>query len=558
MNPVDTNRGTYLDRLPIRFPAASRTIPVILERQAQQLGVRRLFVFGEIAWSYAETLEKAKQAGASLATAGIAAGDRVAILCSNRPEFLQMFLGCAWIGAVLVPINVAARGPQLAHVLSNSAAKLLIVEADFLASFAALGSLPGCIRTLWVLGTVPAEPLHGRAPTPIPAVDATVPAAPVLPGDTVAILYTSGTTGPAKGVCCPHAQFFWWGVNTAKGLGLQEGDVLLTTLPLFHTNALNCFCQALLTGATYVLEPRFSASGFWPAVKRHQATVGYLLGAMAAILLAQPAGAADRAHVMRVALGGGVPTRFHAPFRERFGVPLLDAYGSTETNFTFASRIPSDHPGTMGYLCDGFEAAVVDEGDVPVADGQAGELLLRPRAPFAFATGYFGMAEATVEAWRNLWFHTGDRVVREADGNYRFIDRMKDAIRRRGENVSSWEVEQVLQAHAAVASCAVYAVPAEIGEDEIMAAIVLEPGVTVAPAEILDFCLPRLAYFAIPRFIDFVDAFPLTENGKIQKVRLRERGVTSTTWDREKAGYQVKRPGASPAGNSGGGQHDRG
>jgi carnitine-CoA ligase len=437
MHPVDENRETRLDLLPIRFPAASRTLRVILERQALQFGARRLFVFGEMAWSDAETLETAKQAGASLAAAGIAAGDRVAILGSNWPEFLHMFLGCAWIGAVMVPINVAARGGQLAHILSNSAAKLLIVvEADFLDLFATLGSLPDYIRRLWVLGTLPADPLHGLAATPIPAVDATVPAAPVLPGDIVAILYTSGTTGPAKGVCCPQAQFFWWGVNTATGPGLHEGDVLLTTLPLFHTDALNCFYQALLTGSTYVLEPRFSASGFWPAVTRYQATVGCLLGAMAAILLAQPVGAADRAHVMRVALGGGVPTRFDAPFRQRFGVPLLDADGSTETNFTFAGRIPSDHPGTMGYLCDGFEAAVVDEGDVLVADGQAGELLLRPKDPFAFTTGYFGMADATVEAWRKLWFHTGDRVVREADGNYRFIDRMKDAIRRRGENVS--------------------------------------------------------------------------------------------------------------------------
>eukprot|EP01035_Chromulina_nebulosa_P032524 gene32524-43452_t len=183
---------------------------------------------------------------------------------------------------------------------------------------------------------------------PMPDFPEPVTPAAVRPGDTLAILYTSGTTGPAKGVCCPQAQFFWWGVNSARGLGLREGDVLLTTLPLFHTNALNCFWQALLTGSTYVLEPKFSASGYWKAVGRHKATIGYFLGAMAAILLSRPAEPADRAHAMRTALGGGVPERFHKPFLERFGVPLLDAYGSTEANFVFASDIPSAKPGTMG------------------------------------------------------------------------------------------------------------------------------------------------------------------------------------------------------------------
>ena len=274
------------------------------------------------------------------------------------------------------------------------------------------------------------------------------------PDDTVAILYTSGTTGPSKGVCCPQAQMFWWGVYSARALDIRQGDVLFTTLPLFHTNALNAFYQALLNGCTYALEPKFSASGFWAAARRHQATVGYLLGAMAVMLLAQPKSADDTAHFLRVALGGGVPGQFHGPFLERFGVPLLDGYGSTETNFVFASSIPSDRPGTMGHLVEGVEACIVGPDDAPLPDGEAGELLLRSREPLAFSTGYFGMPDKTAEAWRNRWFHTGDRVVRDADGHYRFVDRMKDSIRRRGENVSSWEVEQVLLKHPAIAACA--------------------------------------------------------------------------------------------------------
>lgn len=537
----DTDHLAFIEALPERFPPGRRTLPEILNEQADRYGDRRLAVFGDDSWTYREAPAIAAGAGAILAAAGARHGDRVAIFCSNRSEFLAVFLGCAWIGAVIVPINTASRGAQLRHVLVNSGARILIVEASIAAAFDDADDALSEVEIVWRIGCECRSTIGGRKSYPMPFAGEAIAPAAVRPGDTLAILYTSGTTGPAKGVCCPQAQFFWWGVNTARGLGIRENDVLLTTLPLFHTNALNCFWQALLTGSTYVLEARFSASSYWAAATRHKATVGYFLGAMAAILLSRPREAADRAHSMRIALGGGVPERFHQPFLDRFGVPLLDAYGSTETNFVFAGEIPSRHPGTMGYLCPGAEARIVDEDDADVAPGESGELILRPSHPFAFATGYHGMAEKTVEAWRNLWFHTGDRVSRDSDGNYRFIDRMKDAIRRRGENISSWEVEQVLLSHPAVASCAVYAVPSELGEDEVMAAILPEAGQTVDPVELLDFCSARLAYFAVPRFVDFVTELPLTENGKIRKVVLRQAGITPTAWDREAAGYQLKR-----------------
>jgi carnitine-CoA ligase len=222
-------------------------------------------------------------------------------------------------------------------------------------------------------------------------------------------------------------------------------------------------------------------------------------------------------------------------------VPLVDGYGSTETNFVFAGSIPSDRPGTMGYLADGVEARIVDPDDCEVPDGQAGELVLRSTEPFAFATGYFGMPEKTVEAWRNLWFHTGDRVMREPDGHYRFIDRMKDSIRRRGENVSSWEVEQTILSHPAVAACAIYPLPSELGEDEVAAAILLESGQSLAAIDVIRHCEGQIAYFAIPRYVRIVSQMPLTENGKIKKGALREAGVTSDTWDREAAGYRLRR-----------------
>jgi crotonobetaine/carnitine-CoA ligase len=254
------------------------------------------------------------------------------------------------------------------------------------------------------------------------------------------------------------------------------------------------------------------------------ATVVYLLGAMVPILLAQPVSAAERGHRIRIGLGPGVPASAAAAFRERTGVPLVEGYGSTETNFVIASSPERSRPGCMGWLQPGFDARVVDANDFELPDGEAGELLLRADAPFAFSSGYFGQPEATLAAWRNLWFHTGDRVVREGDGAFRFVDRIKDAIRRRGENISSYEVEQVLQAHPAVAAVAVYPVRSELAEDEVMAAVVAREGATLDPAELAGFCRTRLPYFAIPRYVEVVADLPRTENGKVQKFRLRERG----------------------------------
>ncbi|MCC8962511.1 ATP-dependent acyl-CoA ligase [Bradyrhizobium sp. Pear76] len=532
------NAPTVWARAVDLFPPQDRILSTILTRQAKRYGDRILLVAGETRWTYVQTAAIAAASAQTLIDAGIKPGDRVALMCSNRVEFLQVYLGCAWLGAIVVPINTALRGLQLSHIFRNARPALLVVEAPFLAAIETVDAEVELPSRRWTIGPI-TETRTASVPLPVLG-DEARPGA-VRPGDTVAILYTSGTTGPAKGVCCPQAQLFWWGIYSARALGIREGDVLFTTLPLFHTNALNAFYQAMLNGCTYVLEPKFSASGFWAAARAHQATVGYLLGAMASMLLAQPGTDDDRAHRLRVALGGGVPQQIHQPFLERFGVPLIDGYGSAETNFVFAGSIPSDRPGAMGHLADGVEARIVDENDSELPDGQAGELVLRASEPFAFATGYFGMPEKTVEAWRNLWFHSGDRVVRDPDGHYRFIDRMKDSIRRRGENVSSWEVEQAIQSHPAVAACAIYPLPSELGEDEVAAAILLEPGQSLQGVDIVRHCEGRIAYFAIPRYVRIVSQMPLTENGKIRKGALRDAGVTPDTWDREAAGVRVRR-----------------
>ena len=471
----------------------------MLERQAEH-GERPLVrVAGEKPRTVAEMRDAAARRAGALATGGVGAGDRVVVISENRLEVLELWLGCAWIGAVFVPINPALKGAQLEHVVSDAAAALVVREDE-------LGALP---------------------------VGEAVPAYDVRPGDPAAILYTSGTTGPPKGVVCPQEQWYWWAVLTGEVLGIGADDVLYTCLPLFHTNALNTFCQALVAGASYGLGPRFSASRFWRRCAEAEATVTYLLGPMVSILLRQPPAPADRAHRVRIALAPATGTELHGPFRERFGVELIDAWGSTETNIVISNRAGDNRAGTLGRVLGPFEARVVDDGDRDVPDGTPGELLVRTREPGAFASGYFNRPAETAEAWRGGWFHTGDRVVRDAGGSFRFVDRIKEVIRRRGENISAFEVEQALQSHPDVAAAAVIPVPSELGEDEVMACVVLREGATLEPDALTDFCTERLASFAVPRYVEFVEELPLTPSGKVEKYKLRKRGITAATWDRE-------------------------
>jgi crotonobetaine/carnitine-CoA ligase len=521
---------------------ARRTLPAMLREAAERFGSKSLVRIAGAAWRHADAPVVAAAAGARLRALGVTAGDRVALLCGNRAECLEVVVGCGWIGAVVVPINTAAMGPQIEYVLADSGARVLVIEEAYLERLKRVGLAATALASIAVVGAAaPSPPASPVAVQPWTATGGSsdnegVDAAALRPGDPLAILYTSGTTGPAKGVVVPHGQYAAWGLNTARILGVGADDVLGTTLPLFHVNALNTAAQALVTGAEAVFETRFSASRYWEQVGAARATVVYLLGAMVPMLLAQPPGAAERAHRVRLGLGPGVPQAAAQAFEARTGVRLLEGYGSTETNFVIAGDRAAPPDGTMGRVQPGFEARVVDADDAEQPPGEAGELVVRASEPWSFAAGYFGKPAQTVEAWRNGWFHTGDRVVREADGRIRFLDRLKDAIRRRGENISSYEVEQVLLGHPGVAEAAVFPVRSELAEDEVMAALVVRAGHALDPAELCAWCTERLPKFALPRYVEVMVDLPRTENGKVQKYRLRERGVGPNTWDRGAAG----------------------
>ena len=525
------------------------TLPSLLQCRAAQLGDKPLLRVGPVTRSYQQTRDVAARMAAALAARGVGRGDRVAALCGNRIELMDLILGCGWLGAVVVPLNTALRGTSLKQALDTVAAPFMLAEPHLAARLEEAGPTRPC--AVWLTdeppdartpanaepaprpeGAQPAPRLEGAQPAPRPEGHAPRPAAPLTGSDPLAVLFTSGTTGAPLGVCCPHEQFAWWGVNVSRTLRIGPDDVLYTCLPLFHTNALNAFAQALLAGASIAFGPRFSASAFTSRLIEADATVTYLLGAMAGMLMSQPPGASDRAHRCRVALAPATPARQQEAFRERFGIILVDGYGSTETNLVIGASPGEQRPGYLGRVIDGFEAAVIGDDGEPQPDGTPGELVVRARRPDAFASGYLSAPARTAAAWRDGWFRTGDRAVREPTGWFRFVDRIKDVIRRRGENISPAQVEEVLCVHPDVAAAAAFAVPAEFAEDEVMAAVVARPGRIIDVRGLAAHCKKQLPYFAVPRYLDVVDALPVTETGKVAKTVLRERGITPATWDR--------------------------
>ncbi|MFC4501132.1 MULTISPECIES: AMP-binding protein [Streptomyces] len=489
----------------------TRTVAELIETAADRYGDRVFLRIGATTRTYAETREATAGMAGALAARGCRPGDRVAALLSNRVELVDLILGCAWLGAVAVPLNTGLRGRSLRHVLDQARPRFVYAEPEFLTE--------PVDSVVWT---------PGAADAPVPGVAAPLPPAPVRPQDTATVLFTSGTTGVPRGVRCPQAQFVWWGRNVADSLRLTADDVLHTCLPLFHTNALHTPAQAMSVGATCVIGERFSASRYWSQVTEAGATAVHLLGAMVPMLLAQPPGPYDRAHRVRRGLSPATPAAAWEAFRDRFGVRLVDGFGSTETNLVIGSTPEEYRPGYMGTVRPGFAARVVDERLAPVPDGTPGELHVRTQRPYAFSTGRVGEPPPPPGSWRR----TGDRVVREPDGWFRFVDRVSDVIRRRGENISSGEVEAAVRSHPAVAGAAAFPVASELAEDEVMVAVVVRPGHVLDPAELAGHCARDLPAFAVPRYVETVRALPLTETGKVRKAVLRERGVSAGTWDR--------------------------
>lgn len=530
-------------------------VGTVLARQGQRLHDKPFVQFEDRApCTFGAMDASATRIANALAALGVRPGDRVLAMLPNSVEFLQAWFGVSRLGAVFVPINTAYKGAFLQHVINNAGGRLILIDREYVPLLHAIEADVPHLDTAVVVetgGDTADLPSFPRLRTLPFAALLQAPATPVQVTvtyrDIGAIMYTSGTTGPSKGVLMPHAHLYLFGHNKIEVIRLTADDVYYCCMPLFHANAL--FMQvysSLIVGCTVVLARSFSASRWLDDIRRSQATVTNTLGVMTEFIYRQPPRPEDGDHRLRVVVAVPIAPEWGEAFQKRFNTKLLEGYGMTEVNIPL--YMPYDEglrPRSCGKLLQHwFEMRIVDpETDEVLPPRTVGEMVVRPKEPWCFMAGYHAMPDKTVEAWRNFWFHTGDAGMYDEEGYFYFVDRIRDAIRRRGENISSFEVEQVINAHEAVVESAVVAVKSEIagGEDEVKACIVLKSGAHVDMAALLDYCQERMPYFAVPRYIDIVDELPKTPTGKIQKHKLREAGVTPTTWDRDAAGYQVRR-----------------
>jgi acyl-CoA synthetase (AMP-forming)/AMP-acid ligase II len=519
-------------------------LATLVRAKARKNGDRPAFRFASGGFSYTELDRASDRTAAGLAEAGISKGDRIAALLYNCPEFLELWFGAAKLGAVLVPINNGLKGEILRYELADSAPKGIVLDRRLWGVYEPVRpSGPGFRE--WFVDTPDGSPeLPGRvrafadlrSSNPPPVGEAPKPWEPA------AILYTSGTTGPPKGAIIPHEKL----ISTPREIGLRsqldDRSVLFTALPLFHCNAQEMTAlTALLNDRPAAFEERFHASSYWETARSFDATHVSLLISMVTVLFKQPDKPTDRTHGVRVALTAGATRAVWPEFERRFGVTIVELYGMTECGCTTTMNPPGAiRVGSIGTPLGFVEADVVDDEDRPVASGVRGELVVRPRAPFTMFLGYHNKPEETIAAWRNLWFHTGDYVTKDSDGYYYFVDRKKDVIRRRGENLAPYDVESVLNTHPCVFESVVVGVPSPLGEEDVKAFVVLKPGESVSARALFEFSAEKLPFFMVPKYIEFLSEIPKTANQKAQRFVLRQR-TGGEVHDRDQLGIVLRR-----------------
>lgn len=522
-----------------RFPPRETVVVAdLLERGARETPEKTFAVFRDAEWSYARTAAEAWSAAHALRALGVREGDFVLAWLPNGPDALRAWFGANAAGATFAPLNPAYRGSILEHTVNLSGARVMVAHPHLVERLRGL-ELPLLEK---VVVTGPGEAV-------LPGVEMLEAAALVDPGprpplesphevwDITALIYTSGTTGPSKAVLCPYLHHSTY----AEGLLPSQGadDRFFVCLPMFHVGGTSAIYGMLQRGGSVAITDGFRTQTFFEDARRFGATHATILGAMATFLLKQPPRDDDRHNPIRTAI---VTPMVDDPagFTERFGIEIFTGYGLTEGT----CPIRTGYRPTMTASCgrawnDDYELRLVDEHDREVARGEVGELVIRHARPWSLNAGYRAMPEETARAWRNGWFHTGDALRLDEEGNYYFVDRAKDALRRRGENISSTEVEREILAHPDVLEAAVVAAPSEHTEDEVRAVVALTPGSELTPRALVEWLIPRLPYFMVPRYVDVLDELPKTESQKVQKYVLRTLPLGETTWDREAAGIHL-------------------
>ncbi|GAA4282735.1 ATP-dependent acyl-CoA ligase [Brevibacterium daeguense] len=503
--------------------------------------------FQNQSWSFREAFEKAKSFGAGLRERGVESQQPVGLLLDNSSDFVFAWLGIALHRMIEVPVNTALRGRFLAHVINDSGVEVLVIESEYVERLLLIEHEVPNLKQLVIRGGGYSEQAARRfAISAFEDVftDSEQPLEATRPNDIIGYMYTSGTTGPSKGVATSHVHAYTYSSQEDSSF-VTSDDVILVTLPIFHlAGQWGGTYASLIHQTTCVLEPRFSATSFWPTVVENGITSTVLLGAQAEILQQQAPGEADSRHSLKIASMAPLPSNLSA-FTGRFGIAARPVYGMSEIGRVLEGRDTSDtRPGEAGMTRAGYQLRIVDENGRDVEAGVPGELLVKPEHPLMVMSGYHNLPQKTAEMIdSDGWVHTGDVFRMDEDGHFYFLDRMKDALRRRGENISSFEVESSVNEHPAVLESAVVGVPSEMSEDEIKAFIVLREGEEVDPVELTRFLAERMPYFMVPRYLEFVAELPKTPTHKIQKAVLRNLGINDGTWDREQAGITVTREG---------------
>ena len=478
---------------------------------------------------------------------GVRRGQPVVTVFSNGFDAYSAWLGAAWLGAIESPVNTAYKGDWLRHVVNNTAAEVILADARFVAPVFDIADQLPHLKHVVVYGSLdetPAKPpFKVWSSAEFLAGAEAVERAEPGPWDISSLIYTSGTTGRSKAVMVP-----WGHIQASLESGFIPHDRLedvrlYAPYPVFHITGKGGFYFATVFGGASVIREVFSSADYWDDLRAYDANTTVLLGPLAQMLLNQPERTNDADNPLRTVCMAPVIAEVEA-FSRRFGVDVFTTYNMTEINCPI---IRADAPcngsnyRSCGQARPGVEVRIVDEHDRLVAPDTPGELIVRGE-PWELNVGYWNMPEKTNEAWRNGWFHTGDAFTYDEAGDYYFVDRAKDYIRRRGENISSFEIEAIVNTYPGIAESGAVAVPAEQGEDEVKVAVVLEPETEFEPAALIEFLVSRMPRFAIPRYVEVWDELPKTEaTARIQKAKIRTAGVGENTWDRVAAGVNLPR-----------------
>ncbi len=476
---------------------------------------------------------------------GVEPGDTIALFTPNCPEWVEVWLAATEIGAITTPVNVAFRDEFLAHQLRDSGAKLVLVESAFVPLLAAVTAQLPDLRLVVVRGALDEAAAQLEAAAGVGVIASSTlyegnetaidGGRPIAWNEPAFVFYTSGTTGLSKGAVLTQNYLLASSHLIGTSYGYRHDDAIFGAVPLFHLSGTQgVLVPSLLNGITGTLDSGFHPGKCWDRVREIGATVFVGVGAMVLMLWDQPADPRDVELPLRLLVAAPIPAELHRAIEARYGLTIASAYGLTEimpvSIQTVGETVP---PGSAGKASPNLDVMIVGDDDEELAVGAVGEIVCRPRAAHVMFDGYRGRPDATVEQTRNLWFHTGDLGRFDDDGNLFYVDRKKDAMRRRGENISSVEVERTVLAHPAVAECAAHGVPSPLGEDDVKICVVLAPGAEAAPEDLLAFCVEHLPKFAVPRYIEVMDALPKNAVGRVQKMRLRERPLGPGTWDAE-------------------------